>query len=740
MELNLKRILIILGIIILFALVLFGCTKIAKESITEDEQRAESEIIALEEGKQLDDNFNIDGNAIQTYAPNLRYISCSDSDGGKNYDVYGEVTLKYSYRGRQTSRTFKDRCHKNQIFEYYCKNNNSALAVYKCPNGCENGACKKSCKNECSEHNIRRCYNSSGYQTCGNYDSDSCLEWSTINDCPSDSVCQNGNCVPIELRTASILNIPLPENSKCFYHKNQGLAECSQYYDGEGSMACPKFYNPVYDSNGIFYPSACWAEHFGIADYNYGYSSQLKQFINDLWFTKKSYSSKYFKIPTPNIEFTYQGSGLVGWRNGVFLRSVLWKNSSNFYILDYNIDTEDGTQQSTYFVEYNTLIPVYGTNPKSLLVFVMFDNAYPENTLLEWTNTYEPLMNDYIKKKQKVPNPIQYDLVPVVIGPPQGVERPSSPDHLYFTQEEMQKVFDAATSKIGESNFDIFIISPVFLNGFGGYYSWWNNMQFIEAPLIPPELYSNTDKQKGLNALSAFQSSFLTISHEILHAVGLPGDHVPMGYGTTYLDAVGQDVNPITGKKITGELSWCDFFGKSPDYYSVEIPSNLGISVSDEPLWLYKSESSTGPCLSGLHNNEWLKDYDKDGKYEIMYKNNLIGIELQRALGWVDIDNDQITELIDNNPYGNYEEFIITEGQNEEIIGPFKFTFIEYQNIGSCKFGKIRLENNLIGLVPLECADFNDDVVNIYNDLNYYWIKIEDSHYGMILLARLSNN
>jgi len=143
MEFNLKKILIILGIIILLALVIFGCTKIPKDSSTKDEERAEAEIIALEEGKQLDSNFNIVGNAIQTYEKNLKYLGCSDSDGSKNYDVYGEVTLKYSNRNKQTTQIFKDRCHKNnQLLEYYCKNNRLALAVYKCPNGCENGACK----------------------------------------------------------------------------------------------------------------------------------------------------------------------------------------------------------------------------------------------------------------------------------------------------------------------------------------------------------------------------------------------------------------------------------------------------------------------------------------------------------------------------------------------------------------------------------------------------------------------
>jgi len=162
MKINLKTLGIILGIIILLAIVFFAYTKLQIGSLTEDEQRAQAEIISLEEGKQIDDNFDITGNAIKTFEKNLRYLGCSDSDSGKNYDVYGEVTLKYSYRGRQTTQTFKDRCQKNQLLEYYCKKNNLALAVYKCPTGCENGACKSNnCGNgivdlgeECDDKNL----------------------------------------------------------------------------------------------------------------------------------------------------------------------------------------------------------------------------------------------------------------------------------------------------------------------------------------------------------------------------------------------------------------------------------------------------------------------------------------------------------------------------------------------------------------------------------------------------------
>ena len=53
-----------------------------------------------------------------------------------------------------------------------------------------------SCQDECSPAGARRCACSTQYQVCGNYDSDPCLEWSPIQNCPSGTVCQNGECVP----------------------------------------------------------------------------------------------------------------------------------------------------------------------------------------------------------------------------------------------------------------------------------------------------------------------------------------------------------------------------------------------------------------------------------------------------------------------------------------------------------------------------------------------------------------
>ncbi len=540
-----------------------------------------------------------------------------------------------------------------------------------------------------------------------------------------------------EKSIASILDIPIPKHAHCFYHKNYRLPECSKFFVGDEMSACPKFYKPVFDNNGIFYPTACWAEHLGVQNYTYGLSSRLQQFITDLWFTKKKYSNKHFVVPTPNIEYSYQGSGLQGWRNGTFFRSTLWENNRRYHLLDYNIDTEDGPQQSTSYSEMGTIIPVYGKQVKSLLVFVMFDNAYPEDILKNWTKTYTPVMNKYLKKKQQVPNPIQYDITPVVINTPTGVKRPS-PENIYYSDEELKKIFDAATTKLGKSDFDSFIVAPVFLGGFGGYYSQWNDMEFIEAPLHPADPYSATDKHKGFLALEAFQGMFLTISHEILHAVGLQGDHVPMGYGTMYLDFVGADVNKKTGKQSQDDfIDPCEFYHASEDYYAVEMPKNLHIKVGQEPSWLIRTESDSGDCAVAEEAFEHLKDTDNDGVYEIMYKNNLIGPELQRSLGWVDIDGDKITELVDPNPYGNYKK-ITYQDDDTELLGPSPFTFIQEEKIEHCRFAKVRLKDSTTGLVPLECSDFEGEIVNLYNGINYDWKSLNNNRFGNVLLPRLA--
>jgi hypothetical protein len=62
---------------------------------------------------------------------------------------------------------------------------------------CSSGSCitAPSCTNECSSSGAKQCSGTYGYQTCGHYDSDSCLEWSTVSSCSSGYVCSGGNCI-----------------------------------------------------------------------------------------------------------------------------------------------------------------------------------------------------------------------------------------------------------------------------------------------------------------------------------------------------------------------------------------------------------------------------------------------------------------------------------------------------------------------------------------------------------------
>ena len=50
------------------------------------------------------------------------------------------------------------------------------------------------CQDECSPAGSKKC-SDNGYQICGNYDDDPCLEWGLITICPLNTICQNGICI-----------------------------------------------------------------------------------------------------------------------------------------------------------------------------------------------------------------------------------------------------------------------------------------------------------------------------------------------------------------------------------------------------------------------------------------------------------------------------------------------------------------------------------------------------------------
>ena len=66
----------------------------------------------------------------------IKPVTCTDSDGGKNYYQKGTVTVD--------GTSYTDYClDENRLIEYYCSNNQMRFDTYACSYGCENGACKK---------------------------------------------------------------------------------------------------------------------------------------------------------------------------------------------------------------------------------------------------------------------------------------------------------------------------------------------------------------------------------------------------------------------------------------------------------------------------------------------------------------------------------------------------------------------------------------------------------------------
>jgi len=147
-----KIIFMVLGLLVV-SMFLVGC---APEEISDEELFAEMEELSDEElDVVLTEDEALAGQAYQRFKPEkttqvrrtrnqaekITWLSCTDSDGGKNSDVAGEVTLEYSYYGKEKSKTLSDKCSDDTIHEYYCKANKYARSTKICQFGCEAGAC-----------------------------------------------------------------------------------------------------------------------------------------------------------------------------------------------------------------------------------------------------------------------------------------------------------------------------------------------------------------------------------------------------------------------------------------------------------------------------------------------------------------------------------------------------------------------------------------------------------------------
>ena len=123
------------------------------------------------------------------------------------YDSCGDKESKYEdcgsdYTGSWSSNYCKgdDVYRKRTVYDRGCSGSScysntdiEEVLVEACDDTCSNGQCVTTCTNECS-YGQRRC-SGTGYQVCGDFDCDSCHEWSSTYSCGSGKVCSDGQCV-----------------------------------------------------------------------------------------------------------------------------------------------------------------------------------------------------------------------------------------------------------------------------------------------------------------------------------------------------------------------------------------------------------------------------------------------------------------------------------------------------------------------------------------------------------------
>ncbi len=167
------------------------------------------------EGKACKDGACVASNqCIDECSPQYK-TECSGTEGYKicsNYDE--DPCLEWSAAvtcGADT--TCKDRSCKCILGTKKCVTEGPAKGssatcrpdgtwnIQECPKGCRDRVCISGvtspvrCSNECSSSGRKVCVKTSGFKTCGNYCSDTCLEGSMPASCPLGKSCQNGECV-----------------------------------------------------------------------------------------------------------------------------------------------------------------------------------------------------------------------------------------------------------------------------------------------------------------------------------------------------------------------------------------------------------------------------------------------------------------------------------------------------------------------------------------------------------------
>ncbi len=148
-------------------------------------------------GNNWEDIFEVSHDELNSYEPNQLIRAEGD------YKVY--LLENGAKKWIQTAEEFNNRNYNwskiapvNQAeINYYLEGtttDSSLNQTDKQSSPVKDNSQEIQCVNECSVKGIKRC-SGSAYQICENYDEDLCLEWSSTINCPSNAICQDGNCI-----------------------------------------------------------------------------------------------------------------------------------------------------------------------------------------------------------------------------------------------------------------------------------------------------------------------------------------------------------------------------------------------------------------------------------------------------------------------------------------------------------------------------------------------------------------
>lgn len=172
--------------------------------------------------------------------------------------IYGNFTLNAYSEYEECSESWN--CSSwsicsNGIKTRACSDSNNCGTTNDMPdNSSSCSLTNNNCTNECSTNGSKICFNSTSYKLCGNYDSDSCLEYGTPLKCPNESgigMCDNSSnqCVSIIQMCSSgnnscVTNPQLNNNTNNSVNINSSK-ECTQIGSQNNGSYCSTEYKLI---------------------------------------------------------------------------------------------------------------------------------------------------------------------------------------------------------------------------------------------------------------------------------------------------------------------------------------------------------------------------------------------------------------------------------------------------------------------------------------------------------------